>query len=461
MTDLKKLTVLLVDDEAELRQETAAFLSLYCREVLEAANGAEALAQFSLKEPDLVLSDIRMPIMDGLELATRLKELSPATPVVLCTAFTETGYLMKAIELGIGAFVRKPADTDQLLATLARVALPILQRRQIEGLSGELRASLWEQLGGVPAQRSLAEQVTRVARSSYNVLLQGETGTGKSRLASLIHSLGARREAPFVLVQMGALPVTLVESELFGHLKGAFTGAERTRTGLAERADGGTLFLDDIESAPLELQAKLLRFVEEKRFTPVGAAEEKKVDVRIIAASNLNLKDEAAAGRFRQDLYFRLADTVIAIPSLRSTPEAVLPLALRFLRESCEELGIPVPLVDEGAQALLTTLPWPGNIRQLKSLVRRVALETEGVIRSADVAALIDAPPTPTQPLGAGEAPLPPPFPCTMETLERWTLEQALRFCGGKRMKTSAMLGMNYYTFRRKLEKYGLASAED
>lgn len=462
MTNLKKLTVLLVEDEEELRHETAAYLALYCDRVIEAVNGADALAQFAAREPDLVLSDIRMPVMDGLELAARLKEISPGTPLILCTAFTETGYLMRAIELGVSAFVRKPVatDTDELLAAIAKAALPVLQRREIEGLSGELRANLWEQLGGAPAQRTMADLVARVARTPYNVLLQGETGVGKSRLAAIIHSLSARRSAPLITVQMGALPVSLVESELFGHVKGAFTGADRSRTGLAERADGGTLFLDDIESAPPELQAKLLRFVEEKRFTPVGCQDEKKVDVRVITASNSDLKCEADAGRFRQDLYFRLADTVITLPALRSTPEAILPLALRFLRESCEELEIPVPLLEDAAVNLLTSLPWPGNVRQLKSIVRRAALESDRTIRAADIAALTDHP-LPAGGAPGAELPTPPPFPCTMDTLERWLLEQALQFCGGRRMKTSAMLGMNYYTFRRKLEKYGLAPADD
>ena len=460
MTDLKKLTVLLVEDEEELRHETAAFLALYCAEVVEAANGVEALAQFAAQEPDLVLSDIRMPVMDGLELAARLKEISPGTPLILCTAFTETSYLMRAIELGVSAFVSKPADTDELLATIVKAALPVLQRREIEGLSGELRANLWEQLGGAPTQRAMADQVARVARTPYNVLLQGETGTGKSRLATIIHSLSPRRGAALITVQMGALPVTLVESELFGHVRGAFTGADRSRTGLAERADGGTLFLDDIESAPPELQAKLLRFVEEKRFTPVGGADEKKVDVRIIAASNKDLKQEADSGRFRQDLYFRLADTVITLPALRGTPEAIIPLALRFLRESCEELEFPVPLLEEAAVDLLASLHWPGNVRQLKSVIRRAALDSDGVIRATDIAALTDHPVS-TPEARPAEVPAPPAFPCSMDVLERWLLEQALQFCGGKRMKTSHMLGMNYYTFRRKLEKYGLVAADD
>lgn len=458
MTDLKCLTILLVEDEEELRCETAAFLKIYCGHVIQAANGREALIQVEEQRPNLVISDIRMPIMDGLEFASRLKTLSPNMPLIFCTAFTETSYLLKAIELGVSAFVRKPVDTDELMAAISRAALPLLQRREIDGLSDELMASIREQIGDTPAQRVIVEQATRVARTSFNILLGGETGTGKSRLASIIHTLSLRRNAPFITVQMGALSLNLAESELFGHSKGAFTGADRNRTGLAESADGGTMFLDDIESCPMELQVKLLRFVEEKKFTPLGSSVEKKVDVRIIAASNSNLKEEALAGRFRQDLYYRLADTTIILPPLRDTPEAIAPLALKFLRESCDELGCVVPLLNEDARSVLTRMTWPGNIRQLKSVIRRAALNAGNIIAAADIAIQADA--ASIQPINNG-APVPPPFPCCMDTLECWSLEQALHYCGGKRMKTAMMLGMNYYTFRRRLEKHGIVAGEE
>ena len=461
MIGIKCLTILLAEDEEELRRETAAFLELYCGRVIQAANGREALALIETENPDLVISDIRMPVMNGLELAASLKVRWPNMPLIFCTAFTETSYLLKAIELGVVAFVRKPVDTDELLAVIAKAAMPLLQRREIEGFSDELMASMRLQMGDTPTQRGIMEQTARVARTSFNILLEGETGTGKSRLAGIIHSLSPRRDAPFMILQMGALPLNLAESELFGHIKGAFTGADRNHVGLAEAADGGTIFLDDIDSCPPELQGKLLRFVEDKKFTPLGCTAEKKVDVRIIAASNRDLKAEALAGRFREDLFYRLADATIPLPPLRDTPDAVLPLALKFLREACDELGRPLAFMDEEAGKLLTDMSWAGNIRQLKSVIRRAALKAGNTIGTADIS--IDADPvaaisaTPND----SNAPVPPPFPCGMDELECWSLEQALRYCGGKRMKTASMLGMNYYTFRRRLEKHGITAGDE
>ncbi|MFZ4854896.1 MAG: sigma-54-dependent transcriptional regulator [Desulfuromonadaceae bacterium] len=457
MTALKSLTVMLVEDEYELRRETAAFLELYCGTVIQAGNGRDALAFFANAHPDLVISDIRMPVMDGLELAANLKKVSPQTPLIFCTAFTETSYLLKAIELGVAGFVRKPVDSDELMAVIHKAALPVLQLREIKGLSDELTASVQAQMGDYCP---CAEQAALVARSSFNVLLEGETGTGKSRLASIIHTLSPRRNAPFVTVQLGALPLNLLESELFGHTRGSFTGADRNRTGLAEAANGGTLFLDDIESCPLELQGKLLRFVEEKKFMPLGSTAEKTVDVRIIAASNKNLKQEAEEGRFRQDLFYRLADTVIHLPPLRDTKSAIVPLAMKFLRETSDELGVLLPVLDEEAKKMLVAMPWPGNIRQLKSIIRRATLTAGSTVTEADIAAVSDNAAGATS-ADSPDVPALPPFPCQMDDLEAWVLEQALTYCSGKRMKTATMLGMNYYTFRRRLEKHGIAIDEE
>ncbi len=461
MTDLKSLSILLAEDEGELRRETAAFLELYCGRVIQAANGQDALEMINLERPDLVISDIRMPVMDGLELCSCLKKRSIDTPLIFCTAFTETSYLLRAIELGVSAFVRKPVDTDELLAAITKAALPLLQRREIEGFSDELMASVRRQLGDTPDQKAIVEQTASVARTSFNVLLEGETGTGKSRLAAIIHALSPRRGAELITVQMGALPLNLAESELFGHNKGAFTGADRNRSGLAEAADGGTIFLDDIESCPKELQGKLLRFVEEKKFTPLGSTVEKRVDVRIIAASNRNLKEKALAGHFREDLYYRLADATISLPPLRETPAAIAPLALKFLRQTCDELGRDLVYLDEEAIARLIAMPWPGNIRQLKSVIRRAALRAGSVINAADIVTLIDSAEVASAITEESSTPVPPPFPCMMDKLESWSLEQALRYCGGKRMKTATMLGMNYYTFRRRLEKHGITAGEE
>ena len=462
MPELKRLTILLVEDEEELRHETSAFLELYYDRIIQAANGSEALQLFVLHQPDLVISDIRMPVMDGLELAIRLKNQAPTTPVIFCTAFTETPYLLKAIELGIAAFVRKPVETDELLAAIEQAVIPVLQRREISGLSAELTATLTATMGNSPQQIAVAELAAQVARTSFSILLQGETGSGKSRLASIIHTISPRRKSPFVTVQLGAMPVHLAESELFGHCKGAFTGADRTRTGLVTSARGGTLFFDDINACPLPVQAKLLRFAELKRFTPVGGTEEQTVDLRIIASSNCDLREEVKAGRFREDLYYRLADVTTTIPPLRETRDAVIPLSLKFLRETCDELGRDLPALAEDAGHFLTGMPWPGNIRQLKSIIRRIALNAGSIITHNDIAAALDTSISSALPHAndASSGP-PPPFPCGMDCLEKWSLEQALRFCGGKRMKTAMMLGMNYYTFRRRLAKHGILNEKE
>lgn len=462
MHTLKNLSILLVEDEEDLRRETAAFLELYVGNVLQAAEGTEALRLFAETNPDLVVSDIRMPIMDGLELARRLKKDAPATPVLFCTAFTETEYLLNAIELGIAAFVRKPVDTDELLAAIDKAALPIVQYREIKNLSAELTASLCAQMGQTPQQLAVAQQAAGVARTSFTVLLQGETGCGKSHLAQMIHQISPRHAGPFVTVQLGAIPVHLAESELFGHRKGAFTGANHDRTGLVETAQGGTLFLDDVDACPPEIQAKLLRFVELKQFTPVGGVAEKTVDLRIIASSNCDLLQAVQEGHFRKDLYYRLADVIIALPPLRDNRDAIVPLALKFLQETCEAMGRDLPVLDHDACGFLSKANWPGNIRQLKNVLRRAALKAGTTISHDVLSTCMDglATNSPTE-RWCAVAPLPPPFPCSMDALEKWALEQALQFCEGKRMKTATMLGMNYYTFRRRLAKHCLEGGEE
>lgn len=462
MPALKRLTILLVEDEEELRRETAAFLGLYYDTILQAAHGKEALALVAAHQPDLVISDIRMPVMDGLELARHLQKSAPATPFIFCTAFTETGYLLKAIELGVAAFVRKPVDADELLAIIAKATVPELQRREIKDLGAELTATMTAQMGSSPRLLAVAEQASQVARTSFSVLLQGETGSGKSRLASIIHNLSPRRNAPLVTVQLGALPVHLAESELFGHCKGAFTGADSARVGLVETARKGTLFLDDIDACPQAVQAKLLRFVELKRFIAVGDTGEKEVDLRIIASSNCDLLEEVRAGRFREDLYYRLADVTIPLPPLRETQDVIVPLALKFLMETCDELGRDLPVLDDAARQFLMEMTWPGNIRQLKSVIRRAALKAGAIITSSDLSDDLDDPlAVAAAGAGTGTTFSPPPFPCGMDSLEKWALTHALEFCEGKRMKTAAMLGMNYYTFRRRLAKHGLSEEEE
>jgi DNA-binding NtrC family response regulator len=433
---------------------------MYCGSVIEAADGREALERFAEKPVDVVVSDIRMPHMDGLALAEMLKELSPKTPVILCTAFTETSYLLKAIELGVAALVRKPMDMEELLNKIQTAGAHIIQQFEIDNLSSELTASIAAQLGAGSAIQAISEQAARAAHTPFNLLLRGETGSGKSFLARIIHQISSRRNGPFVTAQVAAMPEHLVESELFGHVRGAFTGAVKHQAGLVESAQGGTLFLDDVEACPVRIQTKLLRLVEEKRYMALGSAVEETSDVRIISASNLDLLEEVKNGRFREDLYYRLVDVVISLPPLRDMRDGVIPLAVRFIQDTCGVIGRGVPVLDESARSLLTGFDWPGNIRQLKSVMRRVLIGAGDVVTASAIAEAIQSGDKMDLPAPMSAAlslsPSPPPFPCSMDSLEKWSLEQALDFCEGKRMKTAAMLGMNYYTFKRRLNKHGI-----
>ncbi|HAD03229.1 MAG: hypothetical protein A2091_03575 [Desulfuromonadales bacterium GWD2_61_12] len=461
---LKEITLLLVEDEALLRRATVDFLSGYCGRVVFAGNGSEALEVFAREKPDLVLTDIIMPEMDGIALTERLHELSPETPVVFFSAFSDVPYLLRGIELGVAGFIPKPAADTQLLAVLEKAALPVLQRKQLTGLERELLHSVELRLGKSPRMKEIAAQVTRLARTDYSLLIQGETGTGKSRLAALIHDLSPRAEKPFVSVQLSTLPESLVASNLFGHEKGAFTGAEQKREGLVAAARGGTLFIDDIDAASPMVQALLLQLVDEKSFTPLGSNRQQKAEVRIIAASNSDLATASATGQFRQDLYYRLAGLVIELPPLRTISEEIPQLATTFLREVAQGLHCKAPLITAEAMALLRAHPWPGNIRELQNVLKRATIlvtdeidaglihDTLGHAENGNGASA--ASPAPANP--AAEA-----LPLTMAAVEEWALKRALAAAEGKKMLAARLLDLNYYTFRRRLARYGLDGGED
>ena len=451
MTDLKEITVLLVEDEEELCRRIASFLKRSCGTVLTAGNGILALESIARRRPDVVVSDIRMPVLDGIGLATRLRAEQPGLPMIFCTAFTETADLLKAIELGISALVPKPIDGDLLLSAIRQATLPLIQQRRIDTLTADMSAAVASRLGRGTTMRRLASQATQVAATEYAVLLQGETGVGKSHLAALIHDLSPRRDRPFITVNLGALPEHLAESELFGHSKGAFTGADRATVGLVAAAAGGTLFFDDIEAAPLSLQVKLLRFIEQKQYLPVGETAARKADVRIIAASNRNLMELVDRGDFREDLYYRLADLVVTIPPLRETPEELLPLAQRFIRETCADLRRTVPELAPELPEHLASYPWRGNIRELKSVIRRALLSAGPVIQAADIADVANR----TEPAAGAAAGR--RVVLTLRRAEEEAIRTALEAADGKQMAAARLLDIDYQRFKRLLEKHGIA----
>jgi DNA-binding NtrC family response regulator len=449
VTEKIRLKILYVEDEPKLRERISIVLSMRFEHVISAVNGKEALDLFSRERPDIVVSDIKMPIMDGLEMTRRIRDIAPETPVILGTAFTETEYLLNAIELGVSAYVRKPIDCRKLVEIILRAATPILQKAELERARQGEQASLELLLGDSPAMRDVIRQARRISGTDFSLILQGETGVGKSHLASIIHGLSRRRHCPFITVNLGSIPESLAESELFGHIKGAFTGAVSSRKGLFEEADGGTLLLDDVDCAPPAIQTKILHAVEQKRFYPVGGNKPVATDIRIIAASNRDLLQEAKKGNFREDLYYRLSDLITTLPPLRDRGEDVLLLARTFLQDISLELNRRPPRLTPEAIMLLNRHQWPGNVRELKSTMKRAALFAGDNLSYEELENIL----TNVRPT----SPEDPPFiPRTLDEMKIQAVRQALAASGGRKMEAARLLDVDYGSFKRMLVRFNL-----
>ncbi|MBP7865020.1 MAG: sigma-54-dependent Fis family transcriptional regulator [Acidobacteria bacterium] len=453
----RDVTVLYAEDEPNLRTVTAEFLGFTFDTVWTASNGRDAFALFQNHRPDLVVTDIRMPGMDGLALSRAVKKESPDTPIIIMTAFSEPRYLIEAIDIGVDGFISKPPDSGRFQETLERCARPLLRQKELQAANRNLMASLQESYGSSPATAEMLDAVVRVAATDFSVVLSGETGSGKTRLARTLHDLSPRRGGPFHRVDLGSIPETLVESELFGHRRGAFTGAERNHTGFFEQARGGTLLLDELENLTPAVQGKLLACVENRRIQPLGAEKPVEIDVRVMAATNRDIRGELASGRLREDLYYRLCEFEIHVPALRDRPGDIPFFAERFAAEAGDELGLGVTGFTPEAMARLAAHTWPGNIRELRNVVRRAVLSARGpLIDQADLPPAAGGKPEHLRPGGApagaaGDLPT-----VRLAELENLAIRQALRETGGRQMKAAAMLGIEYPRFKRKMKKYGL-----
>ncbi len=446
MSEIVPITVLYVEDEPDLRERVRIVLEMHFERVHACANGREGLDVFSGELPDIVVSDIMMPVMDGLEMTKAMRDSAPDIPVILTTAFTETAYLLKAIELGVSAYVRKPLDCRQLVEAITRAATPVLQRIELERVRQREMSPLELLLGESPAMQHVIRQAQRIAETDFSVIIQGETGVGKSHLASLIHGLSRRKHQPFIAVTVGSLPESLVESQLFGHIKGAFTGAISAKRGLFDEAHGGTLFLDDVDCASPAIQAKILHAVEQKRFFPVGGTKEVEVDTRIITASNRDLLLEVRNGQFREDLYYRLGDLVITLPPLRERGADIAILARTFLRDVSLELNRVPPRIAPDAILLLNRHQWPGNVRELKSVMKRAALFAGETLTGEELVTCVNGD---WADEGCGRLQ-------TLEEFKRHAVRQALAATGGKKMEAARLLDVDYSSFKRMLDKYKL-----
>ncbi|MBX7220969.1 MAG: sigma-54 dependent transcriptional regulator [Blastocatellia bacterium] len=449
-----KSRLLVVEDEAPQRKIIADILIKEGFTVQEAPDGEAALTALETSPPDLILCDWRMPRMTGGELLTEVRKREFPCAFIIMTAYGSISHAVEAIRLGADDYLTKPFERDALLIAVRRV----LRTRQLEHenlrLKEEIadRDQLGELVGRAESMQRLYRTLKKIAATDATVLINGESGTGKELVARTLHLESGRAKGPFVAVNCAAIPETLMESELFGYEKGAFTGANQRRVGKFEEAQGGTLFLDEIPSMPLPLQAALLRVLQERRFTRLGGRGEVECDVRIVAASNRDLGKLVSEGAFREDLFYRLNVVPVQIPALRDRREDVPLLAQEFLKRFSAKYGISIEPLPPNVLRCLMEYSWPGNVRELSNVIERlVLLADEGSVTLADL------PPEIARPTATPGCPFRlPAMGIQWESMEEGLLKQALELAGGNRTNAAKLLGMSYKTFMYRLEKFSL-----
>jgi DNA-binding NtrC family response regulator len=449
--------LLVVDDDRAMREMLASLFKERGLSVEDAASADAALARAAEQDFDVVLSDVRMPGLSGVELVGQLRRLRPGTPVVLMTAFGSIDSAVEAMRTGAFDYLTKPFEPDAVILAVERalahraLALENEQLRRAVDRSG----SLGELIGKSPAMREIFALIKRISHTRSSVLITGESGTGKEVVARAIHFHGDRSEKPFVPINCTAIPEGLLESELFGHVRGAFTGAHASKRGLFEKADGGTLFLDEVGDMGLGLQGKLLRVLQDREIRPVGGTQSLRVDVRIIAATNRDLEAEIAAGRFREDLFYRLNVIPIHIPPLRERTDDIPALVEGFLRRHNE--GRRRFFSPEAMERLMAH-PWRGNARELENVVERaLALSDVETLGPEDVP--LPGGPAPQAPGGEDFLAAAASHGMTLHELgERYT-EQVLRATGGNKVQAARILGIDRKTLYRRAEREARAVA--
>jgi two-component system C4-dicarboxylate transport response regulator DctD len=443
--DLGAIEIAFVDDDADLRDANAQALRLAGLTPVPLGSAQAALDRIGADYPGVVVTDVRMPGMDGIELFRRLKALDPDIPVILISGHADIAMAVAAMSEGAYDFIAKPYAVDRLVETLRRAiekrAL-ILENRRLRALAAdpEEESAL---LGETPAIVRLRQTIRDLADVDVDVLVVGETGTGKEVVASLMHRLGRRRDKPFVALNCGALPDSVIESELFGYEPGAFTGAQKRRVGRIEHSSGGTLFLDELESMPSAAQVKLLRVLEMREIVPLGSNELRRVDLRVVAATKIDLGDPAQRRDFREDLYYRLNVVTLRIPPLRERRRDVPLLFAQFLARAARKYGREPPVLDRSIERHLVENAWAGNVRELVHFAERVALGLSG-----------DIPPAPLQ---EGDAPT--SLPERLNAIEANLIREALEANRGDVRATLDLLRIPRKTFYDKLARHGIDRA--
>ncbi len=442
-------SIIIAEDEDLMRSILADLLSGANYRVLEAASGEQALEIFAAESPALTISDIALGKLDGIELLDRIKQLDPDALVIMITAFSSVETAIAALRKGAYDYITKPFINEDILQTVRNA----LRQRELFKENRFLRRELKRQynfesiIGRSDALAEIFKLIEKIANTSSSVLIQGESGTGKELIARAIHYNSARADGPFVALNCGALPENLLESELFGYVKGAFTGAHTNKLGLLKAADGGTLLLDEISEMPLPLQVKLLRVLQEREVLPVGATKPVPFDARIVAATNRNLEEETNAQRFRDDLYYRLSVFSVTLPPLRERREDVPLLARYFVEKYSRELSVPPRTLSDAALQALINYEWRGNIRELQNAIERAVALSDGRIEVAHLPQKIQAAPLAIRDLNGQTL--------TLDELERRYILETLARENDDKVRTAELLGIDLSTLYRKLKRYG------
>ena len=452
---LRSGTVLIVDDEELIRWSLCEHLRGEGYTVTEAGDGQEALEKLAAGAPDIVLTDLKMPRLDGMGMLRAMRQRGIDVPVIVITAHGAVDTAMEATRLGAKAYVTKPYDLREVSHAVSKVLESHRLETEVQVLRGVRREGYGEIIGRSPAMRRLFKTLQRLERvDAPTVMLTGESGTGKDLIANAIHAQGPRKGGPMMEVDCASLPENLIESELFGHERGAFTDARTLKRGRFEVARGGSIFLDEIGELPLPLQAKLLRALENRRFKRVGGVADIPLDAGIIVATNRDMPAEVRAGRFREDLFFRLDVIRIEVPALRERREDLPLLVQHFVARFNKEFRREVSGVSEEAMKLLQAYHWPGNVRELRNVVERIViLEADDVIRAEHL-------PGEIRYARAGEAEVAFVLPeggVDLEAVERSLLAQAMDRTGGNQSAAARLLGLTRYQLRYRLEKHGLS----
>jgi DNA-binding NtrC family response regulator len=456
------LEVLLIDDEPDLRVTLEESIRAAGHRVTSVSDGADGLGQLAAKVFDVLICDVRLPKVDGLTLMRRARQESPATEIILMTAYAEVADAVAALKEGAYDYLTKPFQIDELLFQLKRIAQHRVLRRELERARAELagRRESTSLVGRSPAMRRVNGLVEVVSQSEAPVLITGESGTGKELVARMLHERSSRREGAFVAVNCGALTETLIEAELFGHERGAFTGAVKKRDGRFKAAHGGTLFLDEVAELPASAQTKLLRVLQEGTFEPLGTNLTVKVDVRVLSATHRDLKKRIAEGLFREDLYYRINVIEIPMPPLRDRP-GDLPILLQHFLHRLVPAGRALPTVAPSAWAALCQYAFPGNVRELSHAIEHaVVLSAGGEIRLDHLPASLTA----GTKLGIPEAGAAPgeirPLQVAVKEFEREYLLRAIGQASGKRLRAAEILGISRKSLWEKLRLHGISEEE-